>query len=765
MKTTSSSESSYTRTARQRTKLKILRNEFTKRNKKNAAQYQIIRRKNIKINKLSSILEYLHQNNYLSATEFENFQQMPTRSYELISRFVAKHSGKKLPKKYPQSLKTFAMNLHFYSPRAYDYVRQEFNLCLPHPKTLSLWYMSIDAKPGFTKESFDIIEKAATYLKEKNKVIVANLVFDEMSIMKKIEWSYNKEEIGYVYNFDESNYNATPARQVLVFLLVALNFSWKLPLGYFPIDSCNAEQKRNMTTFCIEKLFNIGIDLVGVTFDGCPSNISMAKLLGCELNSPFYDSTFCLKDSPYSTKPLIITLDACHAIKLVRNAYANKRIIFDGNGGTIRWSFLEKLVALQETEQLHLGNKLRRNHVQFKNQIMKVRLATQLMSESVADALSYCAYGLNLPDFQGSDATIKFLKIMNHSFDILNSRNISHKWYKQSLCTSNYETTLDYANKAIEYISKLKFKTKFGEEYVVNSSRKIGFVGIIMGLKNVTMLYEKYILTGDLSFISFYKLSQDHIELFFCSCRSRLGYNNNPTVKQFMATYKRLLAHCEISDKGIGNCIPLDDIKILNTVSSVDHINSTVPMRSLIELSNGSDDYLDDSSLQDHDYIFNSRNLTEYTENVVEYIAGFIVRHLNKKLNCEICLSALQGSNISACSLTQFKNRGGLIIPAPDVIQICILVEKEIRHTIATKILSTKIVSKETFLKISINVLNKLLFKNMFSTLIHHQHYSILPKAVIETYLHIRFFYITRTNNEQISLRTKLNHITLWKNM
>uniref|UniRef100_A0AAV2LW01 Transposable element P transposase-like RNase H C-terminal domain-containing protein n=1 Tax=Knipowitschia caucasica TaxID=637954 RepID=A0AAV2LW01_KNICA len=38
-----------------------------------------------------------------------------------------------------------------------------------------------------------------------------------------------------------------------------------------------------------------------------------------------------------------------------------------------------------------------------------------------------------------------------------------------------------------------------------------------------------------------YKLSQDHLELFFSSVRARGGFNNNPTTTQFTAAYKRLL--------------------------------------------------------------------------------------------------------------------------------------------------------------------------------------------------------------------------------
>lgn len=774
LQTTTTSDSSPTKKIKLKSKLNTLRSAFKVKQKCIKNQFQSIRRKNNKIKKMSTILKDLHNKNFLSTTEFENIQEQWSTSGQLIKRFLVKSKGNKAEKQYPAALKSFAMTLHFYSPKAYDYVRKEFNLCLPNPRTLSKWYMSIEANPGFTTESFNLLNKAVANLKLQNKSIIANLVFDEMAIKKKIEWSLNKDELGYVYDFDQEDYNATPAREVLVFLLVAVNSSWKLPMGYFPIDGIKAEQKYNLTKLCIEKILSAGVDLIGITFDGCPTNLTMAKMfIGDEMKAPFFKHTFHLKDSQYSDKILTITIDTCHAIKLVRNALANKRVILDADNGSIEWSYLEKLVELQEQEQLHLGNKLKKAHIDFKSQIMKVRLATQLMSNSVADALEYCRDGLKLNDFKNCGPTVKFLKIMNRAFDILNSHNISNKGYKKALCQSNYNTIQDSANECIEYISKLQFKANRGTELAINSSRKTGFIGFIMGLKSVKTLYEMYIQPKKLLFVPFYKMSQDHLELFFCTTRSRLGYNNNPTVRQFKSTYQRILSHCQISDRGIGNCLPIEEISILNATSTVETINASVPMRHLIDNDESTNqvtpstsmEAIEEEFLADHDYLFDPTALTEYTKNVVEYIGGFIVRHLNKKMRCETCLSILTRNAEKYNSLIYFKNRGGLVIPSKDVTLICENTEKEIRALLSSCNDRIKLVSRSSFLKISINVQTKLMSKKLFSDCETHEHFSLLPKAIIETYLHIRFFYITRTFNAQISQRSKLTHLILFQNM
>jgi hypothetical protein len=88
-----------------------------------------------------------------------------------------------------------------------------------------------------------------------------------------------------------------------------------------------------------------------------------------------------------------------------------------------KWQFVEELHKLQESEGLHLANKLRSAHIKWKPQKMKVNLAAQALSSSVADALEYCEGKLKLPQFQGCGPTVQCICVFDHLFDVLNSRN------------------------------------------------------------------------------------------------------------------------------------------------------------------------------------------------------------------------------------------------------------------------------------------------------------------------------------------------------
>lgn len=60
---------------------------------------------------------------------------------------------------------------------------------------------------------------------------------------------------------------------------------------------------------------------------------------------------------------------------------------------------------------------------------------------------------------------------------------------------------------------------------------------------------------------------------------------------------------------------------------------------------------------------------------------GFIVKKLNVTLRCESCLEAVEGSmEDNRTKLLAVKDRGGLISPNKDVVEICELCEKIFRR-------------------------------------------------------------------------------------
>lgn len=73
---------------------------------------------------------------------------------------------------------------------------------------------------------------------------------------------------------------------------------------------------------------------------------------------------------------------------------------------------------LQENEEYYFANKLRKHHLLYFKQKIKVKLATQLLNQPVADPLKFCKDNLKLKEF-----TIQFIERFNIGFDILNSKS------------------------------------------------------------------------------------------------------------------------------------------------------------------------------------------------------------------------------------------------------------------------------------------------------------------------------------------------------
>lgn len=243
------------------------------------------------------------------------------------------------------------------------------------------------------------------------------MVFDEVYIYKQMQRVGDK-----IYGLTTLGDidNVTRATQILAFMLVSVDLKWKIPIGYFPINKLNAPQKSRLITKVIEEIQYTGINIIGLTFDGAKVNFKAMSLMGSNLNNDGMDSYSFTKNSKIYVYP-----DPCHMLKLIRNTLAEYDLV-DDQGRLISFIFIKRLVELQEEEGVVLGNRLKAEHVQYKNKIMNVKLAAQVLSNSVAEAIDICRDKLRLPQFADSCGTSNFLRIFNNAFDILNSRNMNH---------------------------------------------------------------------------------------------------------------------------------------------------------------------------------------------------------------------------------------------------------------------------------------------------------------------------------------------------
>ena len=314
-------------------------------------------------------------------------------------------------------------------------------------------------------------------------------------------------------------------------------------------------------------------------------------------------------------------------------------------------------------------------HIKWKQQKMKVNLEAQTFSSSVADAIDYCREVLKILQFQDSEETVKFLRIFDHLFDILNSRNPLAKGYKSPLRVSNKSSWDPFLDEAYQYILGPKNPDV---QPMHTTRRKTGFLGFLVGIQSIKRIFQALAEANNvpLKYLLTYKLSQDHLELFFGAVRAAGGFNNNPTTQQITAAYKLLLLRSHI-EGGKGNCEKRDPIDILSAVTDTCKIKKK-PVSTDVTITNAAIirkyDLTERSPvLMDHDYCDspNVSKLSEFKKASMSYIAGYVARKVEKKIICCACSSAL-GSEQSAptTEFLKLKDGGKLYKPTKSVIDM-----------------------------------------------------------------------------------------------
>eukprot|EP00794_Sanderia_malayensis_P009520 gene9520-10507_t len=117
------------------------------------------------------------------------------------------------------------------------------------------------------------------------------------------------------------------AKDALVFMVVNINGSWKVPCAYFLIDGLSGAERANLVSLCIQRLSAVGVKVVSLTYDGPSCHFSMLSVLGASLKLPNLNPSFPHPSN--KSKKVHVLLDVCHMLKLVRNTLANSEVLMD----------------------------------------------------------------------------------------------------------------------------------------------------------------------------------------------------------------------------------------------------------------------------------------------------------------------------------------------------------------------------------------------------------------------------------------------------
>lgn len=636
------------------------------------------RRLQLKLQKLNDIINELKRKNLLDKESLIDLKlYYDDEKIKIIRELFSKKKTK-----YSEYIKNFSSNLFYHSSKAYNYLRKYFNL--PHPSTLRRWFSKIGCDPGFTVESFEELRRRHSDSAEN--YTYCSLVMDEISIKKHVEWNHNTGRFSGLVDYgDGRKPEDTEATSALTLMCVGLKSYWKLPIGYFLVNGVKGEYLSSLIKEAISKLYSLcGVIVASVTCDGASHNINCFHQLGAsfDISNP----------RPYFAHPNLskfyvsCILDPPHMLKLIRNSWAALKSIVWPNVGEARWEYVVKLNEFQTKHSLRLANKLSEKHINFHNNKMKVNLASQLFSKSVAEALRTLHHDSEISDFKSPDvlATAEFIQFVNDLFDIFNCKRLSSSsGLKIAITLTNEHKWRPFLERSASILSSLQ---DVRGNKIIESIKKTGFMGFFCNTSALFNLADNLLFSSesDFQFLLTYKLSQDFIEIFFNAIRSRNGWNINPTAQQFKNSYRQLLVHGS------------QDI-LLSTKSNAT-IQDETALISLTILSTESDQgkRLTNSKLLRSNEIFSTSSCScanvkycSLCKYAVYYIGGFVVRRVMQKIDCVKCSSALILQEPLLISdipfnLTVRKNFSNskchLYFPSIDAFNLFVIVESEIRR-------------------------------------------------------------------------------------
>lgn len=593
-------------------------------------------------------------------------------------------------KKYSPRIRTFALTLHFYSPRGYRYVRSVFKDSLPSVSTIRKWYSVIDGKPGFSAEAFNALKLKSIEANKNGQQILACVMFDEMSIRKQVEFDEHANrstgQVNFGSNIDNTE-EVVYAKDALVYMVTGVNISFKIPVAYFLIAGISAEEKAALTKEVVLVVCKAGIKVVGLVFDALPLNFAMIKVMGTDIAK---DKLYI--DNPHSDGKILIFPDACHMLKLARNRLAINKILYDGDQNAIEWRYLEELENYQRETGVNFGNKINKTHIQWDKKKMSVRLAAETLSNSSADSFDFLR-NKGVEQFLESEATSKYFRRINNIFDICNSMYENGSLFKAPISPQNKDEFFRYIDESIEYMKNLKLS--IAGKSILETRSKFPFLGFSICLKNFRTFYMEYVeQAAVIPHVMTFRFSQDHLELLFACIRQMFGCNDNPSAKQLESAWRRLLGNHQITASESANC-QSNSVEFLTVLNSSSRKETNFKSKgdqeeddiSRCENNDNTDDMtergIDEEELEDlHSFIRDSITSDNLEKHMVAYTASVIQNNIIEgkwyfRLKCEKCLNVFAEDEFIVDELLELKMKTKRLRPlSKSTFNVCMATEK-----------------------------------------------------------------------------------------
>ena len=165
--------------------------------------------------------------------------------------------------KYSDDIIKFAMTLQGYSTKAYNFVRETFDKCLPGKSTIYRYLSKLDVKEGFQESTLYLLKEKSNCYREKNVNLFVSLSIDDISIRQHLQVVGTK-----VYGLvDEEHLNFKgEVTDALTIMATTLNAAFKVPIAFFFINKhMSSEERASIMIKAIDHVNQTGAVITNIT--------------------------------------------------------------------------------------------------------------------------------------------------------------------------------------------------------------------------------------------------------------------------------------------------------------------------------------------------------------------------------------------------------------------------------------------------------------------------------------------------------------------
>ena len=460
--------------------------------------------------------------------------------------------------RYHPAIIRYCLNLQAKSSSMYEEIRYDEKtgtgfLVLPSKRRLRDYKNYIRPQRGFNPDIIKELADKTSNFSDQEKYVT--ILIDEMKIQEDLVWDkHTGELIGYVDLGDKEVNQATlkdtqaVASHILVFLVRSIVNPFKFSLANFAIKCVTSVQLFPLFWQAVGILEDrCNIKVIAVTSDGASSNRSFYKMHSkmervgiAGTDAVVYKTENLFADDG---RDIFFICDQPHALKCARNNFyhsgfgsRSSRLMWN-NGQYIIWDHISKLMIEDLDCSLQLCPKITSEHIHLTPfSCMNVRLAVQVLSQSVSTALS--TYGP--PESQGS---AKYCELFDKFFDCMNVRNTKETTYDRKPFLAPYRSINDerftwLTETFLNYFSEWKKSVEGREGNFTTSDRSRMFIAwqtneALQITTHSVINLVKYLLQHGVQYVLTERLCQDPLENYFGRQRSLGNRQDNPNLRSF----------------------------------------------------------------------------------------------------------------------------------------------------------------------------------------------------------------------------------------